>query len=84
MDHGVPPERTTTRLVYLGTKAEIHEVRVAPSDVEEVRGLMRASIAGMRARLKEPARNLALREDFPLTEDRDKCAVCQFRRPCGR
>ena len=82
--HGVPPERTTTHLVYLGTDIRVIEVRVAASDLEEVRGLMRTSIAAMRARLKEPTRNVAVREDFPLTEDRTKCAVCSFRRPCGR
>lgn len=82
--HGVPVERVTTHLVYLSAKPEVHDVRVGPEDVAEVAGTMRASIAAMRARLKDPARNVALREDFPLTDDLEKCRVCAFRRLCHR
>lgn len=83
-EHGVPPERTTTRLVYLGTKPEIHDVTVGPADIAEVSASMRASIAAMRERLKDPAKNVARREDFPLTDDLEKCRVCTFRRLCHR
>lgn len=82
--HGVPPERTTTQLVYLGKTLEVHAVHVAPADIAEVGAGMRASIAAMRSRLKDPARNVAVREDFPLTDDLEKCRVCSFRRLCHR
>jgi hypothetical protein len=82
--HGVPPERTTTQLVYLGKSPEVHAVHVGPGDIADVTATMRASIAAMRARLKDPARNVAVREDFPLTDDLDKCRTCSFRRLCHR
>ena len=82
--HGVPPERVTTRLVYLGPKPEIHDVHVGPSDILEVAAGMRASIAAMRARLRDPAKNVALKDDFPMTDDLEKCRVCSFRRLCHR
>lgn len=82
--HGVPPERVTTRLVYLGPTLEIHAVQVGPSDVLEVAEGMRASIASMRARLRDPAKNVALKDDFPMTDDLEKCRVCCFRRLCHR
>ena len=83
-EHGVPPERTTTRLVYLGTKPEVHDVTVGPADIAEVSAGMRTSIAAMRTRLHDPAKNVALRDQFPMTDDLDKCRVCTFRRLCHR
>lgn len=80
----VPLERVTTHLVYLSARPQVHDVTVGPEDVAEVSAAMRASIAAMRARLKDPARNVALREDFPLTDDLEKCRVCPFRRLCHR
>ena len=45
---------------------------------------MRASIAAMRNRLRDKDANVALREDFPMTEEVSRCRVCAFRRLCGR
>jgi RecB family exonuclease len=83
-EHGVPPERTTTRLVYLGPKTEVHDVTVGPADIAEVSAAMRTSIGGMRAKLKDPAKNVAQRDDFPMTDDLEKCRICTFRRLCHR
>lgn len=82
--HGVPPERVTTQLVYLGPKPETHAVHVGPSDIQEVMHTMRTSIGSMRMRLVDPARNVARKDDFPLTDDLEKCRVCSFRRLCHR
>ena len=35
-------------------------------------------------RLRDAAANVAAKEDFPMTDDRARCAGCAFRRPCGR
>ena len=83
-EHGVPPERTTTRLVYLGPKTEVHDVTVGPADIAEVSAAMRTSIGGMRARLRDAAKNVAHRDDFPMTDDLEKCRICAFRRLCHR
>jgi hypothetical protein len=45
---------------------------------------MRQSIAGMRALLADPARNVAAEEVFPRLDAREACRRCPFRRPCGR
>jgi RecB family exonuclease len=83
-EHRVAPEKVTTRLVYLGPKIEVHDVKVGPDDIAEVSTAMRTSIAGMRAKLRDPAANAAHRDDFPMTTDLEKCRVCSFRRLCRR
>jgi CRISPR/Cas system-associated exonuclease Cas4 (RecB family) len=83
-EHGVAPERVITRLVYLGREPVVHEHRVTPADVEEAKGLLRASIAAMRGLLAEPGTNRAERASFPMTDDLARCAVCVYRRLCGR
>ncbi|MFM8385305.1 MAG: PD-(D/E)XK nuclease family protein [Planctomycetia bacterium] len=81
---GVPTERVTTRLVYLGSRVEVHDVRVAQPDLDEVAGQVRASIAAMRERLSDAAANIARREDFPMTDDLEACRTCAYRRFCKR
>jgi hypothetical protein len=82
--HGVPPSRVTSRLVYLGPRPEVHDVRVGPEDIAEVAGFMRSSIGAMRGLLTDPARNATRKEDFPMTDELEKCRVCSFRRLCHR
>ena len=57
---------------------------MGPEDIAEVSASMRTSIGGMRALLKDAARNVAQREDFPMTDDLEKCRICAFRRLCHR
>jgi hypothetical protein len=45
---------------------------------------MRSSIAGMRALLADPARNVAAEDAFATLDSRESCRRCPFRRPCGR
>lgn len=81
---GVPPEGVVGGLVYLQSGAERVEAQVGPEALEACRAEMRRSIAGMRALLDDPDRNLARVERFPQIEDREACRRCPFRRPCGR
>src|SRR5262245_19449937 len=82
--HGIPPERSENHLVYLGRDTKIVDFVVTPKDVEEARRTMRESVAHMRQRLVQPPANVAHRESFPMTDDLSRCAVCTFRRLCGR
>jgi RecB family exonuclease len=81
---GVPPEDVTTHLVYLGRDLQDFDYRMTEDDLQSVREVMRASIATMRERLQDAEKNIAVRDDFPLTEDRSRCQVCAYRRLCGR
>ena len=85
---GVPEDGVAGGLVYLvgnGTPAgERVTVAADPAALEACRSEMRASIAGMKAALADPAHNLAREETFPRQEDRASCRRCPFRRPCGR
>lgn len=81
---GTDPGQVTTHLVYLGQTAREFTFQVSEDELKSARGVMRASIAGMRTRLRDPERNDAAREDFPLTDELEKCRACAFRRLCGR
>jgi hypothetical protein len=82
--HGIDPERVRSHLVYLGPSVEVHDFTLTRAELDEARRTIRASMDAMRARLADPNANRADREDFPMTEDRGRCAVCVFRRLCGR
>ena len=84
----VKPDGVVGGLVYLaqeeGRPAERTSVAADEATLEACRTLMRGSIAEMRAALVDREKNVARLEDFPQTEDRERCARCAFRRPCGR
>ena len=82
--HDADPTRVTTHLVYLGETLQDFPMRVTEKDLATTRGEIRASIAAMRTRLRDKAANVAVRDDFPLTEDLGRCGVCTYRRLCGR
>ena len=82
--HGVEPTEVTTNLIYLGEKLQAFHFQMTESELLDARGQMRASIAAMRMRLQDKEHNIAVREDFPLSEDLEKCSTCAYRRLCGR
>ena len=82
--YGVEADQVTTHLVYLGDGMQDMAFEVTEKDLIETRGEMRASIAAMRTRLRDKDENIAVRDDFAMTEDRGKCRICAFRRLCGR
>ena len=82
--HGVDPARVGNHLVYLGDEVEVRDFVLSPRELDEARARIAASTVEMRGRLADPEGNRAEREDFPLTEDREKCGFCVYRRLCGR
>jgi len=81
---GVDPSRTVAKLVYLGSGEE-QAVQVDAAALEQFKVHFRQSVAGMRALLADPPKNLARDiEVFPLTAERAHCGRCAFRRVCGR
>jgi hypothetical protein len=81
---GVSPEQVLAGLVYLQAGGDRVNVQVDPASLDECRETMRCSIAAMKERLDDPARNLAAADRFPLLDSREACRRCAFRRPCGR
>ena len=81
---GVQADQVTNHLVYLGEGIRDVSFPMSEDDLGETRGVMRSSIAAMRNRIRDRERNHAVRDDFAMTDDPAKCAVCVFRRLCGR
>ena len=78
---GIPPERVGARLVYL----YLGEERSFDIDIEAVDAVKReieASMETMLAVLRNPDKNEAAREDFPMTTDPAECRRCNFRQLC--
>jgi CRISPR/Cas system-associated exonuclease Cas4 (RecB family) len=80
---GVAPHKVTARLSYLAAAQE-QEVRVDAAALESFIALFRASVAGMRGLLRDPAANLAVQDDFVMTTELARCRECAFRRLCSR
>jgi CRISPR/Cas system-associated exonuclease Cas4 (RecB family) len=59
----------------------VHSVTAA--DLERTCAYMRGSIADMKRLLRDPARNLAVEEDFRPDSERGGCRRCTFQRVCG-
>jgi hypothetical protein len=80
----VPVEKVRAVLVYLNAGVE-KESRVTPERVEQFEALFSSSVAKMRALLVDAQANRPQPKDaFPMTENRQRCAFCVFRRVCGR
>lgn len=80
---GAPYERTELALVYLG-RGDVTQ-RLDADRAGAWREQTRASIATMRELLDDPAKNKPRPvEYFPMTNDRDRCRFCQYRKRCGR
>jgi CRISPR/Cas system-associated exonuclease Cas4 (RecB family) len=82
--HDVPIDRIACRLVYLGSSVDVRNVAMQTRDVDDARHAVRESIVAMRRRVRDLRNNVADREEFPMTDDLSKCAVCVFRRLCER
>jgi len=84
IEHGLPPDRIVAMHVNLRL-GERTRHPVGPDVQARTREEIRASAAAMRARLADPAANVARSEDFPMLPEGDPtCAGCAFRRGCGR
>ena len=80
----MPIEQIRASLVYLNADQE-QTVQVDAAAIDAFKRHFQKSVEEMRGLLRDPAANLPHGIDaFPRTEDRDACARCVFRRPCGR
>ena len=80
---GLPVDRLRMCLAYLQPR-RVQELALTPELLARTQAQIEASIAAMRARLRDAERNVACIEDFPMTDDLTRCASCVFKRLCGR
>jgi hypothetical protein len=79
----VPLERIHI-VAYSLARKHGDELRVDPGGVAKSRAMILESIAAMAGALVDgdTDRNQARENDFPMTEDRQRCKWCQYRRIC--
>lgn len=81
---GVPKERIVALHVNLRHATETRHP-IGAAEIEAARALIASSSAAMRARLADPAKNLANMDEYPPLEPGDaRCTTCSFRGVCGR
>jgi CRISPR/Cas system-associated exonuclease Cas4 (RecB family) len=78
---GAEPEQVRGVLSYLATGEE-RRVELGATALDEAREKIRSSMSEMRSLLHDVDENVALREDFPQTEDKNRCPRCNFRQFC--
>lgn len=82
--YGTPTVGALGHLVYL-LQGTWDTFTISAEALESFRGRVRAELASMRGALVDEKTNTpGPLEAFPMTEDLKKCAVCEFRRLCGR
>lgn len=75
------PDEVLTIEYNLGL-AKGHERRIDEARLVDVQQAMRASIAEMKAALRDPARNVADEDAFPRTDDVAECVRCPYKSDC--
>lgn len=77
------PEQVTTVEYNLSGKREMRKTLV-PANIDWIKHYIRSSIAAMKALLVDPARNIAIEDDFPFTDNELTCKWCNFRKRCRK
>ena len=80
---GLPVDRLQMRLAYLQLQ-RVQELVLTPELLDQTQAQIEASIAAMRARLRDVEENVAHIDDFPMADDLARCSGCAFKRLCGR
>lgn len=78
---GAGPDTLRLGVAFLAVP-EYRESTIDEAGLADAEATLRASIAAMRARMADPAADLADVADFPPIESGERCTVCPFRRPC--
>lgn len=78
----VPIDNIRVCPVHLQPVLEAPVRQVDDETVEEMRLYVRKSFNAMVSCLRDPARNIAAMDDFPMTENIPRCIRCNFRGIC--
>lgn len=80
---GALPEQVTTVEYNLSGRSEARN-RLIPANIDWIKHYMRSSIASMKSLLADPAKNKAVEDDFPFTDNELTCKWCNFRKRCRK
>jgi hypothetical protein len=78
----VPMENTKVCAVHLQPQLETCEHLIGVSEMDELREYIRQSFKGMVSHLRNPSRNIAALDDFPMTGNLPRCLRCNFKGIC--
>jgi hypothetical protein len=77
-------EKVKTSLVYVNEGVE-QDITVSKESLDRFKNHFKLSVNKMRELLQDTAANVPKEShSFPMTEDREACGRCVFRRVCGR
>jgi hypothetical protein len=78
----VPMENTKVCAVHLQPILDVQEHLIDPPLVDELRTYIKQSFKGMVSHLRNPSRNIAAMDDFPMTGNLPRCLRCNFKGIC--
>lgn len=84
---GYPPEDVTVRLLYLresDTDAQESDFVFSSKDLKRTQRRIKDGCRTIQTHLRDPEKNIAHMEDFPMTEERWRCKRCSFVECCYR
>lgn len=80
----IPIANVKTCAVHLQPELDVMERLVDEADLEELRSYVKQGFNAMVKCLRNPARNLAAMEDFPMTGNLLRCVRCNFKGICDQ
>lgn len=78
----IPIENVTANAVHLHPSLDLRRTDVDDGAIEDLGAYVRRGFNAMVHSLRNPARNLAAMDDFPMTGNLVRCARCNFRGIC--
>jgi hypothetical protein len=77
------PTEVETLEYNLALRADTRR-HLLPADIDWIKHYIRGSTAAMKELLVDPARNIAIEDDFPFTDNDQTCRWCNFRKWCRK
>lgn len=78
----VPIENTKVCAVHLQPELDAREHLIGVPEMDEVREHLKQGFKGMVSHLRNPSRDIAAMDDFPMTGNLARCPRCNFKGIC--
>ena len=80
----VPIENTRVCAVHLQPDLDIREYPIGVPEMDDLREYIKQSFKGMVSHLRNPSRNIAALDDFPVTGNLPRCLRCNYKGICAQ